>query len=68
MNDENLQRYILSYLNLCTGCNKYYIVNGKYVCRRCKIIMCEECSLKVMVIGADDSETHCRYCKTCFLS
>jgi len=67
MIDENLQRYIVGYLNLCTGCNKYYIVDY-YVCRRCKIIKCKECSIKDMIIGADDSETHCRYCKTCFLS
>ena len=46
MIDENLQRYIVSYLNLCKGCNKYNIVEYEFTCRRCKVIMCKECSKK----------------------
>ena len=66
MIDENLQRYIVSYLNLCKVCNKYNIVEYEFTCRRCKVIMCKECSKKSMIRGSDDSETICRYCKECF--
>ncbi len=66
MIDENLQRYILSFLNLCSKCKKYHIVIYKYTCYNCKKIMCSACSKENMIYGMDNNESICRYCLRCY--
>ena len=46
MNDDMI-RYILSYLQKCSVCDKYHIYNHNNKCSICKDSFCESCTIKL---------------------